>query len=109
MTCAPSLSAYAVTVLPDARRFTAVAVSGYGPGSTTMALTWDADSDPTVTEYRIEMGSATTLADRYSVLTGDLDTAYQLSMLVGTYYYRVRSMIGATPGLASSEVVLVVT
>ena len=83
--------------------------NAFGPSSSTMALIWNADPNGSVTEYRIEMGSGAGLADRYSVLTGSLDTVYQLSMLTGIYYFRVRSMIGGTPDSASPDIVLVVT
>lgn len=81
----------------------------YGPCLQLIAFSWTADPNPAVTDYHIELGSASGLADRYNIDVGSTNTVFQGNILGGTYFYRVRSYIGSTPGSASTETKLVVT
>lgn len=79
----------------------------YGPGSSTMAFTWDADAS--ATSYRVEFGSSSGASDRGTSTVTAPTTTLQILLLTGTYYMRVRTMVGASPGAASPDQVVIVT
>lgn len=60
------------------------------------------------TAYLLEAGSRAGLTDLASTPTGGPGTAFSATAPAGTYYVRVRALIGATPGPASNEVIVVV-
>lgn len=89
--------------------FTASAVG------TTVTLTWESTSDPTVTEYviystttQVELGEIGTLAEQVRVSTPAL--THQLpGLTAGTHYFRITASTGITEGnLASAKQVAVV-
>lgn len=82
----------------------------FGPCTQLISFSWSADPTPGVDDYKIELGSAPGLADRYNIDTGGTDTFFQANILGGTYSWRVRSYIAGVPqGASSPDQVLVVT
>jgi hypothetical protein len=84
-------------------------IERFGPCLQLIAFSWTADSTPGVTDYKVELGSATGLADRYNIDVGSLDTTLQAYILGGFYFWRVRSYSSGVPTGVSAEQTLTVT
>lgn len=78
-------------------------------GGGEVALSWQPPAGGGApTAYLLEAGSGPGLADLANIPTGGPGTTLSASAPAGTYYVRVRALIGASRGPASNEVVVIV-
>lgn len=71
-----------------------------------VTLSWDAVAS--ATDYFVEIGSEFGQSDVANIDTGSTSTTYTTTLASGTYYARIRAVVGGVEGLPSDELTIVV-